>query len=80
MRASSLSSSPYQCALIPFNTLLLVGVRVCEALDLAGVAAKEAVKVGSDLVGLALLQVMALRASCLEEVGALLAVTCVARQ
>ena len=38
-------------------------------------AAEETVKVGADLVALALLEVMALRASCLEEVGSLLRVT-----
>lgn len=61
--------------MIPLNALLLVGVGVGKALDLASVAAKEAVKVGADLVALTLLQVMALCAAGLEEVGALLLVT-----
>lgn len=39
-------------------------------------AAEETVKVGADLVALALLQVVALRAASLEEVGTLLVVTC----
>ena len=68
--------STYQSVLVPLDALLLVRVGVREALDLASVAAEEAVEVGSDLVALALLQVMALRASCLEKVCALLLVTC----
>jgi len=39
------------------------------------VAAKEAMEVGPDLVALAFLQCVALRAPRLEEVGALLGVT-----
>lgn len=42
-------------------------------------AAEESVKVGTDLVAFALLQVVALCASGFEEVGALLLVTCGAR-
>jgi hypothetical protein len=33
----------YQCVLLPFNTLLLVGIGVGEALNLTGLAAKETV-------------------------------------
>jgi len=40
------------------------------------VATEETVKVGADLVALTLLQVVALCAAGLEEVGALLLVTC----
>jgi hypothetical protein len=47
------------------DTLLLVCLGVGEARDLTALAAEEAVQVRSDLVALALLQVVALRASCL---------------
>ena len=39
-------------------------------------ATEETVEIGSDLVALALLEVMALGTAGLEEVGALLGVTC----
>jgi len=66
----------YEGVLVPLDALLLVGVRVGEAVDGTGVATEKTVKVGSDLVALTLLQVVALLASGLEEVGTLLGVTC----
>ena len=63
-----------QRLLVPLNAFLLVGIGVGIALDLAGLAAKEAVQHGADLVALAFLQGMALRASCLEKVGTLLSI------
>lgn len=65
----------YQSALVPGDTLLLVGVGVGEALDLTGLSAEETVQRGADLVALTLLQGVALGASGLEEVGTLLGVT-----
>jgi hypothetical protein len=49
------------------NTLLLVGLGVGEPGHLTTLAAKKTVQVGSDLVALALLQVVTLRTSCLAE-------------
>jgi len=69
-------SSTHKSILVPLNALLLVCVGIGEALDLASVAAEETVEVGADLVALALLQVMALCAASLKEVGALLLITC----
>jgi hypothetical protein len=51
------------------DALLLVGLGVGEAGNLTTLAAEKTVQVGSDLVALALLQVMALRASCLLKLG-----------
>jgi len=68
-------SCTHEGVLVPLNALLLIGVRVGEALDLTSVAAEKTVKVGADLVALALLQVVALCAAGLEEVGTLLLVT-----
>lgn len=51
--------------LFPLDALLLVCVGVREALNLTGLAAEQTVQVGADLVPFTLLQVMALRASCL---------------
>ena len=65
----------YQSALFPNDSLLLVCICVGVSLNRAGVAAEEAVEVGADLVTLARLEGVALRASCLEQVGALLRVT-----
>lgn len=62
--------------LLPGDALLLVGVGVGVALDLAGLAAEEAVEHGADLVALTLLQGVALRAAGLEEVGTLLSIAC----
>ena len=66
----------YQGVLLPYQVLRLVRVRVRETLYRAGVAAEEAVEVGANLVALGSLEVMALCAASLEEVGALLGVTC----
>jgi hypothetical protein len=64
-----------ESVLVPVDTLLLVGVGVGEALDLTGLAAEDTVELRADLVALAGLQGVALRAAGLEEVGALLGVT-----
>lgn len=53
----------YQAVLVPRDTLLLVGVGVGEAFDLAGLAAKETVKLRADLVALVGLQGVALSAT-----------------
>ena len=53
----------YKSVLVPLDTLLLVGVGVCVAIDSTGVAAEKTVKVGADLVALTLLQVVALCAA-----------------
>lgn len=63
---------------MPCNALLLVGVGVGETLDLTRLAAEKSVKVRTDLVGLARLQVVALSAAGLEETSTLLSVTCYA--
>ena len=68
-------SQTYESVLVPFNTLLLVGVGVGESVNGTSVAAEETVEVWSDLVALTLLQVVALLTSGLEEVGTLLGVT-----
>jgi hypothetical protein len=62
--------------LVPGDALLLVGVGVGEAVDRAGLAAKDAVERGADLVAAVLLEGVALRTAGLEEVGTLLGVTC----
>jgi hypothetical protein len=61
---------PHQCLLVPFNAFLLVCVRVCVSLDLSCLTTKKAVKRRADLVALALLQGVALCASCLSIVSA----------
>ena len=48
------------------NTLVDVGLRVGETLDLTGFTTKETVKIGSDLIGLALAESVTLCASCLK--------------
>ena len=68
--------STYQSLLAPLDVFRLVRLRVGEAFHLPGVATEETVEVGADLVALVGLQVVALCAPCLEEVGAFLAVTC----
>ena len=65
----------YQRVLVPRDALLLVGIGVGEALDLAGLAAEETVQRRADLVALAVLQGVALGAPGLEEVGTLLGIT-----
>ena len=49
-----------ESVLVPVDTLLLVGVGVGEALDLTGLTAEQTVKVGPNLVGLALTEGVAL--------------------
>jgi len=56
----------YKGVVVPLDALLLVGVRVGETVNGTGLATKETVEVWSDLVSLALLQVVALRAAGLE--------------
>lgn len=65
---TSMYRKSYESLLVPLNTLLLVCVGVSEARDLAGVASEKTVKVRTDLVALALLQVVALLAAGLEHV------------
>ena len=62
-------SEAYQSVVIPGDALLLVRVGVREALNLTGLAAKQAVQVWADLVALALLQRVALSASGLDGVS-----------
>jgi len=64
-----------ESVITPGDALALVGVGVSVSGDLAGLSAPKSVKVGSDLVALTLLEVVALSATGLEEVGALLGVT-----
>jgi len=66
----------YEGVLVPGDALLLVGIGVGVAVDGAGLAAKEAVESGADLVALTLAESVALSAAGLEEVGTLLSVTC----
>lgn len=65
-RSISEAISAYKSVLVPLDTLLLVGVGVRETLNLTSLATEETVKVWSDLVSLALLQVVALRAAGLD--------------
>lgn len=58
----------YESLRVPFNTLLLVGVGVGETVNGAGLAAEKAVEVGSNLVSLTLLEVVALCATGLWRV------------
>ena len=53
----------YQCVLFPLNPLGFICVRVRETFDLASLATKQTVEIGSDLVALVGLQVVALRTS-----------------
>ena len=64
-----------QSVFLPGDALLLVGVGVGEALNGTSLAAEETVQIGTDLVGTALLDSVALSAAGLEEVGTLLGVT-----
>lgn len=64
-----------ESVLVPVDTLLLVGVGVGEALNLARLAAEDTVELRADLVALAGPQGVALCATGLEEVGTLLGVT-----
>lgn len=73
--ASSAQVQTHQSVLVPGDALILVGVGVRVALDGAGLAAEQAVERGADLVALARLEGVALRAAGLEEVGTLLGVT-----
>ena len=59
-------SGLYQCVLFPYYSLVLVRIGVREALDLSSLAPEESVKIWPNLVALALFQVVALRASCLN--------------
>lgn len=61
----------HQTLVVPGDTLLLVGIGVGVALDLTGLTAEETPQVGADLVGTALLESVALRATGLEETSAL---------
>ena len=64
-----------ESVLVPVDGTLLVGVGVREAGNLARLAAEETVELRANLVALALLEGVALCATGLEEVGALLGVT-----
>lgn len=66
-RAGARQDETYQSVLGPGDALLLVGLRVGETLDLASLAAKEAVQVRANLVALTLLQVVALSATSLAD-------------
>jgi len=61
--------------LVPVDGALLVGVGVGEARNLTGLTAEKTVELRANLVALAGLQGVALCATGLEEVGALLGVT-----
>lgn len=65
----------YQSALVPLNTLLLVGIGVRVALNGASVTTEQTVQSRADLVATASLNGVALSATGLEEVGTLLSVT-----
>ena len=64
-----------ESVLVPVDGTLLVGVGVRETGDLTRLAAEETVELRANLVALAGLQGVALCATGLEEVGALLGVT-----
>lgn len=66
----------YQSVLLPLDALLLVGIRVGVTLNGAGVAAKQAVQGGSDLVAAASLDGVALGTTGLEQTSTLLSITC----
>lgn len=59
----------YQSVFLPLNCLVLIRIRIREALHLTSLASEQAVEVGSDFVALLLLQVVTLGASCLESVS-----------
>jgi len=63
------------CLFVPMHGLLDVGLSVCEAISLARLTSKDSVKIGSNFVGLASGEGMALSAPCLEETGTLLSIT-----
>jgi hypothetical protein len=63
----SLRGATYKSVLLPYNGLVLVGVGVAEALDLARLAPKKPVQVRAHLIRLAFLERVALRASSLEQ-------------
>lgn len=65
----SRNDSTNQSVLLPCNALLLVRIGVGEALDLAGLATKQAVQVGADLVPAALFKSVALCAASLDRVS-----------
>lgn len=67
----SIEKKTYQSILVPYDTLLLVGIGVGVALDLAGLAAEEAVESRTSLAGTTLLDSVALLAASLEELSAL---------
>jgi hypothetical protein len=67
--------SGYQTTLVPLDALRLVGISVCEALDLSSVTSEKAEEVGADLVSLTLTESVALCATGLEKVGTLLCVS-----
>lgn len=65
-RRGELCHGTYQSALIPCDTLLLVRIGIRVALDLTRLTSEKAMEVWAGLVALALLQVVALRASRLD--------------
>lgn len=66
-RICACQKESYKSVLFPDNGLVLVGIGVGEALDLTRLAAEETVQIGSDLVTLSLLEVMALCATGLQK-------------
>ena len=68
--------STYQSALIPLDSLLLVGIRVGVTFNGTGLTTEQTVQSRSDLVAAASLDSVVLSATGLEEVGTLLGVTC----
>lgn len=62
-------SHSYQSVLVPGNTGLLVGIGVGVALDGASLAAEQTVQVGTNLVGTALLDGVALGAAGLRRIS-----------
>jgi hypothetical protein len=65
----------YQSALVPGDTLALVGIGIGVAVDGTSLAAEEAVKRWADLVAACRVHGVALSATSLEEVGTFLGVT-----
>lgn len=65
-RRGELFHGTYQRALIPCDTLLLVRIGIRVALDLSRLTSEKAVEVWAGLVALTLLQIVALRASRLD--------------
>lgn len=70
-----MASGTNQGVLVPFNTLLLVGIGISETLNLARLAAEETEQRGTDLVGTTLLDGVTLLTASLEELGAFCGVT-----